>query len=100
MIDPPVFGMELIPPGYFKYEGRTVFVSWPRGQDNWHIWGPAEEITEGELVGVYTFADGSIRTVEVIEIIGERTARRRDGSRVRYVLATFDNIEDTKREQD
>lgn len=85
-----------LPPGLYKYEGRTTFVKYPHGLDTWHIWGPENEIVEGAFVDVYVFSEGALRTVEVIKIVAERTVHRHDKTRVRYVMATFDNIEDRK----
>lgn len=87
------FPPEQLPPGQYKYEGRIVFAKYPKGEDNWCIWGPAAEIVEGKLVEAYVFSEDCMRTVEVIEIVAERTALRMDGSHVRYVMAIFDNIE-------
>jgi hypothetical protein len=88
--------MDQVPPGRYKYEGRVVFVSYPRrveDENNWHIWGPEKDIEEGAVVDVYVYTENTTRPVEVIEIVADREVRRHDGTRVRYVMATFDFIE-------
>lgn len=84
--------MEQIPPGVFKYKKKPVFVRWPLGDGEWHVWGPESKLAEGSVVEVYQFSTGDMQAVEVLEHVAERTVLRRDGDKVRFVLATFDSV--------
>lgn len=86
--------MEQIGPGTFSYDKRPVFVRWPAGDGNWHVWGPESELAEGTLARVYKHSTQEIEDVEIIDHVAERMVLRRSGERVRFVLTTFDAVMD------
>lgn len=82
--------VEEIPAGVLRYRGMPNFVKWPNDSDEYKVWGPERLVVVGEPCWVERWQDESI-CVEPLEIVGQRLALKRDGSRVRYVLATFDS---------
>jgi hypothetical protein len=79
--------------GGFRFQPWTQFT---RGlhpeRHQWYVLGPDESVFPGAVVDVRRRAGGEPATVEVLDIVAERTVRRQDGSRVRYVIATFTAI--------
>lgn len=85
--------MEQIPAGKFKYDRKPVFVRWPADdKGKWHVWGPEHFVQVGEVSHVYKYSDDQLQPVEIIEHVAERLVSKADGSKIRFVLATFDRV--------
>lgn len=85
-----------IPPGIYQYKSYPVFVNWPKDivEPTWHVFGPAHLLRPGDVAEVKKFNAGQqeLEYVEILHIVAERDVAKRNGSRVRYVMATFDRV--------
>lgn len=83
-----------IAPNEYKYEPRATFVRFPRFDGgSWHIWGPDTIVVPGTVVNVYAFGSNGTKPVEILEVVGYRSVKRRNNlPPIRYVMCTFDNV--------
>jgi hypothetical protein len=81
--------MSEIPPGQYKYDMFVQFVTWPKDDGTWHLFGPVHLMRIGDVAEVKKF-DGSTDYVEVLEHVAWRDVKKRDGNKIKFVIATFD----------
>jgi hypothetical protein len=94
--------LDEIPPGQYVYNDYPCFVNWPyRSQEaKWHVFGPIDKVLLNTVVEVHRYSGPSMNAgdtrdpahVQILEYVAERVVRRRSGERVRFVMATFDNV--------
>jgi hypothetical protein len=84
--------LEQIPSRIFRYDSQPVFVTWPRESDNWYVWGPEDNVKIGNVARVYKYTEDRLVSVEVLEYVAERMVFRKDNTKVRFVLASFDKV--------
>lgn len=82
-----------VPSGQYSYKPYAVFVNWPKGDSGiWHVFGPYSILKVGSVAEVIRYGnDGNDpEFVEILDHVASREVAKRDGSRVLYVMATFD----------
>lgn len=85
--------MEEIPPGQYQYPAKPAFVRYPKDPPGeWHVWGPIDKVRVGEPVEVYKFSENTTEVVEILDIVADRHVLKRNGFRIRYVMAIFDRV--------
>lgn len=87
-------GPAQISAGHYTYPANPTFANYPKStvDKQWRVWGPESRIVEGYPCEVYHHKESEIKVVEIIEIVAERQVLRKNGERVRYVMATFDSV--------
>lgn len=82
-----------IGPNQYKYENRPVFVTFPRGVGGkWHVWGPTDMIHVDTVVEVYRYDEDKLQPRHILEQVGRRLVRKRNGDAVEFGMFTFDRV--------
>lgn len=92
--------MDKIEPGQYSYPAEPVFVNYPKEapvpnsihNQRWHVWGPEGKVRLHMPCEVYNHSEQTVKVVEPLDFVAERLVLKRNGQRIRYVMATFDEI--------
>lgn len=83
--------MDTVPSGIYRYDYKPAFVTWPKTNGEWHIWGPEDLCVPGTVVQVEKYSEPGVTDYfEILDHVAERVVRKQNGMRVRFVMCTFD----------